>query len=118
TLLSTKLFALFLHSILLSMSDFQITYISVISIRCFHNFFDTTLLLIKISDISGKFYISPYYFSRIFKDATNFTFVKYLNSLRVKESQKLLLNTNMKIKTMCKKVGFGSVSQYNRVFKK
>jgi len=80
--------------------------------------FTSSLLLIKISDISGKFYISPYYFSRIFKDATNFTFVKYLNSLRVKESQKLLLNTNMKIKTMCKKVGFGSVSQYNRVFKK
>jgi hypothetical protein len=45
TLLSTKLFALFLHSILLSMSDFLITYISVISTRCFHNFFDTTVVL-------------------------------------------------------------------------
>jgi YesN/AraC family two-component response regulator len=73
---------------------------------------------LKISDISEKFFISPYYFSRIFKDATGFTFVEYLNSLRVKESQKLLLNTNMKINTICKKVGFGSVSQYNRVFKK
>ncbi|HEY8500118.1 MAG TPA: AraC family transcriptional regulator [Clostridia bacterium] len=73
---------------------------------------------IKITDISEIFFISPYYFSRIFKEATGFTFVEYLNSLRVKESQKLLLNTNMKINAICKKVGFGSVSQYNRVFKK
>ena len=39
-----KTFALFLHFILLSRFNLPICYIFVISNRCFHNFFDTTLL--------------------------------------------------------------------------
>ena len=40
--------------------------------------------------VAAKFNISPYYLSRIFNKATGFSFVEYLNSIRVKEAQKLL----------------------------
>ena len=72
---------------------------------------------LNISEVSSKFYISPFYLSRIFREATGFTFVEYLNTLRIKESQKLLINTRTKINQIYHQVGFGSISQFNRVFK-
>ncbi|MBB6637115.1 AraC family transcriptional regulator [Cohnella thailandensis] len=67
--------------------------------------------------LSEKFYISPYYLSRFFKEATGFTFVEYLNSVRVKEAKKLLEESAMKANLIAKKVGFGSVAHFGRVFK-
>lgn len=67
--------------------------------------------------LAEKFYVSPYYISRYFKEATGFTFVEYLNSVRVKEAKKLLESSKMKAHMICKKVGFGSVTHFGRVFK-
>ena len=47
--------------------------------------------------LAEKFYISPYYLSRFFKEATGFTFVEYLNSVRIKEAKKLLEQSSMKV---------------------
>ncbi|WP_159884540.1 helix-turn-helix transcriptional regulator [Paenibacillus puerhi] len=67
--------------------------------------------------LAEKFYISPYYLSRFFKEATGFTFVEYLNSVRIKEAKKLLERSSMKVNLISKKVGFGSVTHFGRVFK-
>ncbi|WP_168119885.1 helix-turn-helix domain-containing protein [Paenibacillus sp. HB172176] len=67
--------------------------------------------------LADRFYVSPYYLSRFFKEATGFTFVEYMNSVRVKEAKKLLEGTNMKAGLIAKKVGFGSVTNFGRVFK-
>lgn len=67
--------------------------------------------------LSEKFYVSPYYLSRFFKEATGFTFVEYLNSVRIKEAKKLLEQSSMKVNLISKKVGFGSVTHFGRVFK-
>jgi YesN/AraC family two-component response regulator len=67
--------------------------------------------------LSDNFYISPYYLSRAFKEATGFTFIEYLNSLRVKEAIKLLQETNLKVNIIVQKVGFGSITHFGRVFK-
>jgi YesN/AraC family two-component response regulator len=67
--------------------------------------------------LSDNFYISPYYLSRAFKEATGFTFIEYLNSLRVKEAIKLLQESNLKVNIIVQKVGFGSVTHFGRVFK-
>ncbi|WP_156889680.1 helix-turn-helix domain-containing protein [Paenibacillus harenae] len=58
-----------------------------------------------------------YYFSRFFKEATGFTFIEYLNSVRIKEAKKLLGQSFMKVSLISKKVGFGSVTRFGRVFK-
>lgn len=67
--------------------------------------------------LAEKFYVSPYYLSRFFKKATGFTLVEYLNSVRIKEAKKLLEQTSMKVSLIAKKVGFGSVTHFGRVFK-
>ncbi|MGO4110057.1 helix-turn-helix domain-containing protein [Paenibacillus sp. YAF4_2] len=67
--------------------------------------------------LSEKFYVSPYYLSRFFKEATGFTFVEYLNSVRIKEAKKLLEQSSMKVNLIAKRVGFGSVTHFGRVFK-
>ncbi|UQZ82426.1 Bifunctional transcriptional activator/DNA repair enzyme AdaA [Paenibacillus konkukensis] len=67
--------------------------------------------------LAEQFYVSPYYLSRFFKEATGFTFVEYLNSVRIKEAKKLLEQSSMKVSLISKKVGFGSVTHFGRVFK-
>ena len=73
---------------------------------------------INLSTISEKFFISRYHFSRIFKEATGFTFTEYINSVRIQEAQKYLRETNWKISTISEKAGFESIAHFGRVFKK
>ncbi|MCI3920728.1 AraC family transcriptional regulator [Paenibacillus sp. TRM 82003] len=67
--------------------------------------------------LADKFYVSPYYLSRFFKEATGFTFIEYLNNVRVKEATTLLMRTSLKVNAIARKVGFGSVTHFGRVFK-
>ncbi|GIP14953.1 transcriptional regulator MtlR [Paenibacillus montaniterrae] len=67
--------------------------------------------------LAEKFYISPFYLSRFFKEATGFAFVEYVNSVRIMEAKKLLESSTMKVNLIAKKVGFGSVTHFGRVFK-
>ncbi len=67
--------------------------------------------------LSERFFISPYYLSRIFKEVTGFSFVEYLNSIRIKEAQKALRETRLKVINVAERVGFGNVAHFGRVFK-
>ncbi len=73
---------------------------------------------ISISFISKHYYISSFYLSRIFKEATGFTFLEYLTSIRIKEAQKLLTDSELKVSIISDIVGIGSISQFNRVFRR
>lgn len=72
---------------------------------------------LSLQYLSDKFYVSPYYLSRAFKEVTGFAFVEYLNSVRVKEAIKLLAESNLKVNLIATKVGFGSITNFGRVFK-
>jgi YesN/AraC family two-component response regulator len=67
--------------------------------------------------LAEKFFVSPYYLSRFFKEATGFTFVEYLNSVRIKEAKKLLEGSSIKVNQIARNVGFGSVTHFGRMFK-
>ena len=67
--------------------------------------------------LADRFYVSPYYLSRFFKEVTGFAFVEYVNSVRIKEAKKLLESSSMKVNLIARKVGFGSVTHFGRVFK-
>ena len=69
--------------------------------------------------LSEQFYISPFYLSRAFKEATGFTFIEYLNSVRIKEAKKLLESSSLKVNKIAERVGFGSITHFRgRVFRK
>lgn len=72
---------------------------------------------LSLRSVADRFYISPYYLSRSFKESTGFSFVEYINNVRIKEAKKLLEHTSMKANLIAGKVGFGSVTHFGRVFK-
>ncbi|WP_105616524.1 AraC family transcriptional regulator [Vallitalea okinawensis] len=71
---------------------------------------------ITLNSLSEKFFISPHYLSRKFKEYTHFSVTEYIQLTRVKKSCHLLLETNYKIIKIAELCGFGSLSQFNRVF--
>lgn len=72
---------------------------------------------LNLTAIAGRFFISSCHLSRSFKEATGFTFVEYLNSVRIKEAQRLLRESDFKVIRIAELVGFGSIAHFGRVFK-
>lgn len=72
---------------------------------------------LTLNNVAQKFNISPSYLSRIFKQATGFTFVEYINNVRIREAQSLLISTDEKVIDISYRVGYMSISHFGRVFK-
>ena len=73
---------------------------------------------LTLSGVAQQFYISKFYLSHAFKDVTGFTFVEYLNHVRIKEAQRLLTKTSLPVARISEQSGFESVTHFGRVFKK
>lgn len=67
--------------------------------------------------LCGRIYISPSHFSHTFKKVTGFTYVEYLNNVRVRNAARFLRETNMKITEVAEKTGFCSVNHFCKIFK-
>ena len=64
-----------------------------------------------------KFYISPYYLSRLFRRVTGQSIVDYINGRRIEAAQKLLETTELSIGTVAEQTGFASAAHFRRVFR-
>lgn len=73
---------------------------------------------ITLSALSRLLNLNESYFCRLFKQATNTSFVQYLNYVRVCKAEQLLCTTDMNISEICYAVGFSNASYFNRIFKK
>ncbi|WP_199619520.1 helix-turn-helix transcriptional regulator [Paenibacillus alkalitolerans] len=73
---------------------------------------------LSLQSVAERFFISPYYLSRMFKEKTGFPFTLYLNLARVREAQRLLRETDMKIIDIASFVGFDNFSHFGKTFKK
>ena len=73
---------------------------------------------ISLDDVSREVDISPYYFSKIFKEATGENFIEYLTNLRIEKAKELLDNTEMSMKEICLEVGYSNPNYFSRIFKK
>src|SRR5437762_10376088 len=62
--------------------------------------------------------ISANHLSEKFKQVTGVNFVEYIARTRFEKACDLLLNSNLRISEIAFAVGFQSLSQFNRVFKK
>lgn len=77
--------------------------------------FDEPITLTEAAKVVNT---SVRYFCKVFKNYTGITFVDYLTRLRVEKSKDLLLNPNRRISEAAFEVGFESLTQFNRSFKK
>ena len=62
--------------------------------------------------------MSATYFSEKFKEATGMNFVECVARTRIEKARNLLQNPNLRISEIAFDVGFQSLSQFNRAFKK
>jgi len=73
---------------------------------------------ICLEDIAKIVFLSPTYFSKIFKQETGQSFNAYLNRLRVEKSKKLLLQSRLHLVDIANLSGFEDQSYYTKVFKR
>lgn len=73
---------------------------------------------ISLDEVSQAVNISPYYFSRIFKEEVGEGFVEYLTGLRVEKAKELLTTTESSMKEICSMVGYADPNYFSRIFKK
>lgn len=72
---------------------------------------------LTLTGIASRFYISPYYLSRLFKKSTNLSLVEYINGVRIKAAQNLIEKTGDSIASVAEQTGFMTTAHFRRVFK-
>lgn len=73
---------------------------------------------ISLDDVSRTLDISPYYFSKLFKEETGENFIEYLTGIRIEKAKKLLHNKELNIKNICIETGYSDPNYFSRIFKK
>ena len=73
---------------------------------------------ITLEEVASHVYLSPSYFSKIFKDDMKCNFNTYVNHIRVERSKQLLRNDNINLVDVSNMVGYEDQSYFSKVFKK
>lgn len=73
---------------------------------------------LSLPQVAKTVSVSATHFSRRFKQATGMTFVDYLGRVRVEKAKNLLQNPALRITEIAYEVGFRSLSQFNRTFRR
>ncbi|WP_010277456.1 helix-turn-helix domain-containing protein [Paenibacillus senegalensis] len=73
---------------------------------------------ITLDIVASQLAITGGYLSTYFKEKTGKNFVDYVNEVRIREAQRLLLNTNNKIQEVALNSGYQNLNSFNRMFKK
>lgn len=80
-----------------------------------HNHFQKPITL---EDTAAQIDLSPYYFSKLFKETKGMTFIAYLTEVRIHRAKELLESTRLSQKEICFEVGYHDPNYFSRVFKK
>jgi len=73
---------------------------------------------ITLQDMADQVFLSPTYFSKLFKDETGQTPGSFLTTLRLEAGKRLLRDHSLPIVDIPEMVGFDNQSYFTRVFKK
>ena len=73
---------------------------------------------ISLDDVSREVDISPYYFSKVFKEETGANFIEYLTNVRMERAKELLKGSELSMKEICANVGYSDPNYFSRTFKR
>ncbi|SEN31088.1 AraC family transcriptional regulator [Lihuaxuella thermophila] len=73
---------------------------------------------LKLNEIAQKALLSPFHFSRLFKQSTGYSVMEYLLKFRLTQAKQLLVETQLTISEIAEKVGFSDQSYFGKVFKR
>jgi two-component system response regulator YesN len=71
-----------------------------------------------LQDVTAFISMSPTYFSRLFKEETGVTFMKYLTDMRIERAKKLLAEPETKIIDIAEEVGYSNYHHFAKTFRK
>ncbi|MDO4940497.1 MAG: helix-turn-helix domain-containing protein [Erysipelotrichaceae bacterium] len=69
-------------------------------------------------DVAEVAFVTPNYLSKLFRNNMGMNLREYINQLRIDESKRLLLSTNMSISEIASYVGYYNISYFSTVFRK
>lgn len=73
---------------------------------------------LSLDEVSRQLDLSPYYFSKLFKEETDRNFVEYVTGLRITRAKELLAGDDCSIKEICAEVGYSDPNYFSRIFKR
>ncbi|HWO76476.1 MAG TPA: response regulator [Bacillus sp. (in: firmicutes)] len=73
---------------------------------------------ITLEEVAEHVDLSAPYFTKLFKEKTNKTFIDYLTEIRLTKAKELLLEHQLSFKEICFQVGYRDPNYFSRVFKK
>lgn len=73
---------------------------------------------ITLDDVSKMVNISPYYFSKVFKEEVGENFIEYLTKVRIANAKEFLKNPVLSVKEVCAMAGYSDPNYFSRIFKK
>ena len=73
---------------------------------------------LTLEEVSREVHVSPYYFSKLFKEQTGDNFINYLTQKRVDTAKQLLADGRLNIKAICNEIGYNDPNYFSRLFKR
>lgn len=74
--------------------------------------------VMSLEEVAHHAGISAYHFCKVFKKCTGCTFTEYVNRARVEQAKHLLMKPGSRVTEVAYDVGFQSLSQFNRSFRR
>ena len=73
---------------------------------------------ISLKDVAAEIFLSPKYFSRVFKEKTGSSFNKYRLSLRAAKAKEFLAKSSYSVGEIACKIGYQNTNSFVKIFKK
>jgi two-component system, response regulator YesN len=80
----------------------------------YHHFHET----ITLEQVSEMVHLSPTYFTKLFRETTDTTFIDFLTEVRLVKAKQLLLQNQLSLKEISYMIGYKDPNYFSRVFKK
>ena len=72
---------------------------------------------LTLTDVASSLYLSPAYFSRLFRTRTGLTFSAWLAERRIARARRYLEETNLPVAVISSKVGYQEANTFTRLFR-
>ncbi|MEN6593509.1 MAG: helix-turn-helix domain-containing protein [Clostridiaceae bacterium] len=73
---------------------------------------------LTLEEVSREVHVSPYYFSKLFKEQTGDNFINYITLKRIETAKQLLRDGRLNVKNICCEVGYSDPNYFSRLFKR